>query len=198
MGKATGPAYRVPQRRRRTNLTNYKKRLGLIRSHLPRMVVRKSSRQILVQFIEYAVGGDRTITSAVSSELSAFNWPARSNTPTAYLTGMLAAKKAQKKGIKKTVLDIGIQTPSKGSVVFAAAKGAIAAGVELAIGEGMSIEEREKGMHISKLAKDLAGKADYDKRFSAYIKSGVKPEEISGLFEKAKGSISRGEASGKA
>ncbi len=196
MGMATGPAYEVPMRRRRDSLTNYPKRLGLVKSNVPRMVVRKSAKHVLVQFIEYADGGDRTIVSAMSKELSKFGWPERCNTPTAYLTGMLAAKKAMGKGVKSSVLDIGLQTPSKGSVLFAAAQGAIGAGVSLAVGEGMSDAAREKGAHIESFAKALKGKPEYEKKFSAYIKAGVQPEQISGLFEKAKGSISRGDVSG--
>jgi large subunit ribosomal protein L18 len=196
MGKATGPAYKVPLRRRRKSLTNYRKRLGLIKSKLPRMVVRKSSKHVLVQFIEYGPDGDRTLSSTLSSELTKFGWPERCNTPTAYLTGMLAARKAQKKGILKSVLDVGLQTPSKGSVLFSAAKGAMQAGIEVAMGEGMTDEKREKGTHISNFAKSLKGKPDYESKFSAYLKAGILPEQISELFEKAKGSISRGDASG--
>ncbi|MFH0817010.1 MAG: 50S ribosomal protein L18, partial [Candidatus Micrarchaeota archaeon] len=196
MGTATGPAYKVPLKRRRKSLTNYLKRLGLVKSKIPRMVVRKSAKHVLVQFIQYAEGGDRTISSALSKELSKFGWPDRCNTPTAYLTGMLAAKKAMKKGVKSSVLDVGLQTPSKGSVLFAAAKGAIGAGVLLSVGEGMSDEAREKGVHIENFAKTLKGKPEYEKKFSAYIKAGIQPEQISGLFEKTKGSISRGDVSG--
>ena len=43
MGKATGPTYTVPFKRRRENLTNYAKRLALLKSMKPRMVVRKSN-----------------------------------------------------------------------------------------------------------------------------------------------------------
>ncbi len=196
MGKATGPAYRVPLKRRRKNLTNYGKRIGLVKSKVPRMVVRKSSKHVLVQFIQYAEGGDRTITSTLSKELLKHGWPERCNTPTAYLTGMLAAKKALKKGVSKSVFDIGLQTPSKGSVLFAAVQGAAQAGIQIAVGEGMADESRAKGVHIANLAKTLKGKPDYEKKFSAYLKAGVQPEQISELFEKAKDSISRGEVSG--
>ncbi|MFH1447305.1 MAG: 50S ribosomal protein L18 [Candidatus Micrarchaeota archaeon] len=196
MGKATGPGYRVSQRRRRKNLTNYPKRMGLIKSKLPRMVVRKSSRHIIVQFIEYGVHGDKTILSINSKELLKRGWPSRCNTPTAFLTGALAANKVLKKGIKKSVLDIGLQTPSKGAIVFAAARGAVAAGIDMPIGEGMIDELREKGTHIVDLAKALKGKPEYEARFSAYLKAGVDPENIVELFEKTKDSILRGEPSG--
>lgn len=196
MAKATGPAYIVPQRRRRASLTNYAKRIGLIKSKIPRMVVRKSAKHVLVQFIEYGPEGDRTISATNSKELLKYGWPERCNTPTAFLTGMLAGKKALKKGVSNSVLDIGLQTPSKGSVLFAAANGAIGAGIKLNMDKGMSDESREKAVHVSNMAKALKGKPEYEKKFSAYLKAGVSPEELSALFEKAKGSISRGDVSG--
>lgn len=196
MAKATGPVYKVSMKRRRRNLTNYAKRMGLIKSQLPRLVVRKSAKNVIVQFIIYGTDGDQTICSTNSKELSKYGWPARRNTPTAYLTGMLAAKKALGKGVKKSIADIGLNTPSKGSLVFAAVRGAVLAGVEVPLGENMADENREKGAHIAELAKSIKGKPEYESRFSAYLKAGVNPENLVDLFEKTKGSILRGEASG--
>jgi ribosomal protein L18 len=40
MAHATGPVYKVAFRRRRKNLTNYAKRLALVKGSSPRLVVR--------------------------------------------------------------------------------------------------------------------------------------------------------------
>ena len=53
-----GPRYKVPFRRRREAKTNYRHRLKLLKSGLPRAVVRKSLKHTTVQFIKY----DRDIT----------------------------------------------------------------------------------------------------------------------------------------
>lgn len=128
--------YRMPYRRRREGKTNYTKRLALIKSGKPRMVVRKSNKSMLVQFIEYNPVGDKILFSANSTMLAKkFGWPSKRNSWTAYLTGLYAGIGAKKKGVNGFVLDIGMYCPSKGSVVFAALKGAIDAGLETAFKE---------------------------------------------------------------
>ena len=48
----------------------------------------------------------------------------------------MAGKLAQKKGVKEFVLDMGMYTPSKGSVIFAAQKGASDAGLTTKLRQG--------------------------------------------------------------
>ncbi|MGZ5563485.1 MAG: 50S ribosomal protein L18, partial [Halobacteriota archaeon] len=66
---ATGPRYHVPFRRRREGRTNYHKRLGLLLSKKPRVVVRKSGCNLTVQLVEHSTVGDRTLTSASALDL---------------------------------------------------------------------------------------------------------------------------------
>ena len=131
MTRAKTPKYRVYFRRRREGTTNYAKRLGLVKSGIPRMVVRKSNRNVTVQFTKFSDSGDVTISTTNSLTLkSAYKWPAKRNVTTAYLTALLAAGEAKKKGVNEFVLDIGLQSPTKGSVVFAALKGAVDGGLK--------------------------------------------------------------------
>jgi len=190
MGKATGPVYKVAFRRRRKQLTNYAKRLGLVKSGLPRMVVRKSNRGVMVQFVSFTPTGDKVIASAKSSSLSKYKWVPKRNSPTAYLTAMLCAKLASKKGVKDFVLDIGLQTPSKGSVVFAALKGALDAGLKTPHDAGMIDDKRIAGEHISAFAKAAKAAGTYDKLFAEYKKAGLDAEKIGELFATAKQQIS--------
>jgi large subunit ribosomal protein L18 len=189
MGKATGPTYTVPFRRRGQNLTNYAKRLALLKSKKPRMVVRKSNRNVLVHFVNYAENGDVTVAAANSKELVKFGWHCSGNTPTAYLTGLLAGKRAKGKGVEEFVLDIGLATPSKGAIVFAAVRGAIDAGLKTKYDEGMVDNSRIRGEHIAKYAESLKGKPEYDKIFSSYLKANAPPESIPGMFDKVKEEI---------
>lgn len=130
MTRATGPSYRVYFRRRREGRTDFAKRLALIKGGKTRMVVRKSSRSVLVQFIDFSPTGDKTLITVSSAHLvKQYKWPAKRNVWTAYLAGLMAGKLAKKKGVKEFVLDIGMHIPSKGSVVFAAQKGAADAGL---------------------------------------------------------------------
>ena len=50
---------------------------------------------------------------------------ATSNIPAAYLTGYLCGLRARKKGIKKAVLDLGLERVVKGSRIFAALAGGL-------------------------------------------------------------------------
>ena len=142
--------HKIVFRRRREGKTNYRKRLALLKSGKPRVIVRKSNKNIRVQFAIYNSKGDIIITSAMASDLKKYGWNnSFSNTPAAYLTGFLAGKKAYRKGIEEGVLDIGIQAPRKGAKVFAALKGVIDAGIDVPYGEEiLPSEDRLYGKHI--------------------------------------------------
>lgn len=72
---ATGPRYFVQFRRRREGKTDYYKRLKLIVSDKPRMVVRKSNKHITCQLVEAKLEGDNTLVAAHSSELAKYGSP---------------------------------------------------------------------------------------------------------------------------
>ncbi len=119
--KKQGPHYRVTFRRRREGRTDYRARARLLRSGLPRAVVRKTLNQTVVQIIQADATGDRVLASAVSNDLREQGWSVGTgNLPAAYLTGFLAGKRAFAKGVTSAVLDLGLQKPSKGGRVFAA------------------------------------------------------------------------------
>ena len=191
VSKATGPVYKVALKRRRSNLTNYVKRLALVKGMVPRMVVRKSGRGVLVQFLAFTPKGDTVIAAVKSANLSKQGWFPRCNAPTAYLSGLLAGKLALKKGVKDFNLDIGMQTPSKGSIVFAALQGAIDSGLSTNYTEKMIDDGRISGEAIAAYAKSLRASdaAKYNKVFSAYIKQKFSPENIVDAFKAAKSKI---------
>ncbi len=138
MTRAKGPSYRVYYRRRREGRTNYSKRLALIKSGKTRMVVRRSNKGVVVQFINFDPKGDRTILTVTGAHLSKqYKWPSKRNVWTAYLAGLMAGKLAQKKGVKEFVFDMGMYSPSKGSMIFAALKGAADAGLATSFDESM-------------------------------------------------------------
>ena len=126
-----GPTYRVKLRRQRKNKTNYRKRLSLLRSGKTRLVVRKTLKNTIVQFVNYDASGDRILASAVSSELKKqYGWSfSTATTPAAYLTGLLAGTRAKKQGINECVLDVGFHVPITGSKLFCVVKGITEAGV---------------------------------------------------------------------
>jgi large subunit ribosomal protein L18 len=149
---ATGPTFRVARRRRRQGLTDYKHRLALLKSRKPRLVVRASNNNTIVQFVEYDESGDRVSGTAQALDLKALGWKDvhTGNLPAAYLAGLLAGRRAKKAGVEEAVLDIGHQTPHAGSQVFAALAGVIEAGVTVPHGEDvLPAEGRLRGEHCS-------------------------------------------------
>lgn len=153
---AHGPRYRVARRRRREGKTDYRKRVNLLRSGQYRVVVRNSLRNIRVQVINFDPKGDQIMASAEGHELAKFGWKAStSNTPAAYLAGYLAGIRAKNAGIEEAVLDIGLQTPTKGSRIFASLKGLLDAGIDIPHSEEiLPSEQRIRGEHIDENLKD--------------------------------------------
>jgi large subunit ribosomal protein L18 len=94
-----------------------------------------------------------------------------SNTPAAYLTGMLFAVKAKKAGQDRAILDIGLNRATTGARVFAALKGAVDAGLEIPYGEEiLPSEERIKGAHIAAYNKNAGDLVTNVEQVAAAIK----------------------------
>lgn len=182
--------YEVPLKRRRTGKTNYEKRLALVKSKLPRLVVRKSNRYIYTQLIEFNVAGDKVLASAISGELEKFGWPgSKKNTPSAYLIGLLLGAKAKKAKVAKAVLDIGMRKPVHGSTQFAVLKGAVDAGIEINMDESaVPSEDRINGKHIESYASKLSDE-DFKRIFSDAVKKKIDVKNLSKVFENVKKKI---------
>lgn len=129
---ATGPRYKVPFRRRREGRTNYHVRYRLILSKKPRIVVRKSNGNILLQLVEAQATGDRTLLTVTSQELNDFGFDhSKGNLPAAYLTGLLFGKKMLAMGHDEGIADIGLHASTKGGRIYSAIKGVVDAGVRI-------------------------------------------------------------------
>ena len=185
--------YTVGFRRKRSGKTDYKKRLKILLANKPRLVVRKSSKNIIGQVVEYGENGDRVLISASSKELEKLGWGfGRANMPCAYLVGFLIAKKAEKKRINQVVFDIGRQAPISASRVFCFLKGAVDGGLDVPHSkEVLPSEDRLRGKHIVEYAKRLKGEdnARYEKQFSACLKKKADPEDIEKVFDAIKKKI---------
>ena len=190
---ARGPRYNLPFRRKREGRTDYKKRIRLVLSRIPRLVIRPTNKHIIVQLIEAKPEGDLILVSSSSSDLKKrYKWKAGcGNLPAAYLTGLMAGYKAIQKGSKRAVLDMGLHISSKGSRIYAALKGVLDAGIEVPHGEGiLPDEDRIKGRHISEYAKKLSDDPElYNKHFSDYVSGGFDPKQLPEHFDDIKEKI---------
>ncbi len=151
--------YRLPFKRKTQGKTDYARRLRLLESRKPRLVVRRSLNSIQAQIVVFDDKGDRTVASANSRSLKKVGWNfACDNTPAAYLVGLAIGRAAAKSKISEAVLDLGLYRSTKGNRVYAVVKGAIDGGLKVPLGEDIAPSaDRISGKHIAKF-KDLPTK----------------------------------------
>lgn len=180
----------VAFRRKREGRTNYNRRLKLIISEKPRLIVRKTNTAIIAQVAEYFQTGDKILASANSAELKKLGWKfSTKNICAAYLTGLMLGKRARDKGVKDAVLDIGFNTSVKGCKIYGAAKG-FAEMVTLPLSQEICPDDKRiKGEHIAGYFS--ASQSQKGSQFSAYRKGGLNiknlPAEVESIRQKIAG-----------
>jgi large subunit ribosomal protein L18 len=91
--------------------------------------------------------------------------------------------KAKAKGIEEAILDIGLQSPSKGTRSFAVLKGVSDAEITIPHSiEKLPSESRIEGKHIMQHAKNLSPELKKQNIFSKYSEKNVSPEELDIYF----------------
>jgi large subunit ribosomal protein L18 len=151
-------------KRRMLGVTDYKKRLALLKSGTTRLVVRKTSNNIVAQLVDYKPEGDVVVATADVIQLRKLGWNGGANTAAAYLVGYLVGKLARGKKVHKAVLDTGRHP--KSTRIFAVVKGALDAGLKVPHSEAsIPAEERLRGTHINDYMKTAKGH-----QFSKYKK----------------------------
>jgi len=150
-------AMAVQFNRKKKNLTNYRSRLKLLLSGKERLVIRKTSKQIIVQLTKFDGKGDLVVTSASSNQLKKHGWQlGLKNIPAAYLTGLLAGKAAVQKNVKEAVLDVGLSKPVHKGRIYAALKGVVDTGLKVPLSkEVFPSEDRISGKHLSAEATEV-------------------------------------------
>ena len=177
-------------RRRREGRTNYKKRMSLLKSNLPRLVIRKSNKHIYAQIVEYIPNGDKVIVSSCSLELKKLGWNFGPNMSTAYLVGFLLGKKAVQHKVKDSIPDFGLSPSIKGSKLYAVLKGTLDAGLSVRHSEDvLPDEDRLNGKHITDYFKNKSKENASKEQFGSYVKLSINPEKIPELIEQTKTKI---------
>lgn len=152
---------RTVKGRRRRNQTDYKARLNLLKSGLPRIVIRKTNKYVFIQYVETNEAKDKVIISISSKELLKHGWEKEKagslkSIPACYLTGFLFGKKIKD---KEVIVDIGLIKDVKKNRIYAVLKGLIDSGVNIKHDEEKELfpdEKRLKGEH-------LKNKIDFEK-----------------------------------
>ncbi|MGZ7109111.1 MAG: 50S ribosomal protein L18 [Methanobacterium sp.] len=187
---AHGSRYKVGFKRRNEGKTDYGARLKLIELDNARLVVRITNNHIIAQIVKITPEGDETIISAHSNELKQMGWlGSTKNSSAAYLTGFLCGKKALAEDVEDAVLDIGLKSPTKGTKVFAALKGAVDSGLHVPHGESALPDDgRIRGEHVAQYAESLS-EEELKQKFGAYLERGLSPKDLPDNFEKTKQKI---------
>ena len=140
------------KRRQRERKTDYKKRLGMLKSGKMRVVIRKTNRYLIIQCVKSEEAKDKIILGITSKELLNHGWESKNSLKSisaSYLTGYLIGKKIKEKGYH-TILDIGLARNASGGRIYAALKGIVDAGAKINFGEeAFPSEERISGKHLN-------------------------------------------------
>ncbi len=150
-------------KRREQGITNYKKRFGMLKSKLPRVVVRITNKRVITHATEFMEKGDKTTVFVDSAHLKTLGWKhSIKSLPAAYLTGVLLASTMKERGLNDCIIDLGIKTNTKGSRIFAVLKGAADAGLKFPHSpDYFPADDRVSGKHI-----DTYRKTDVSKSFA--------------------------------
>lgn len=140
-------------RRRLSSSTDYRRRLGLLKSGMPRAVVRISNTRTTAQLTTWKADGDIVVATVTGSDLSTrYGWPAdasKKSVPASYLVGFALGKAAIAAGHEGAVLDIGLASSTPGNRIYAALRGMVDAGLEVPHGEEvLPGDDRINGEHI--------------------------------------------------
>ena len=141
---------KLDKRRRREHKTNYTKRLILLKGKVPRLVVRKTNKYIILQIIESSHALDKVVYTVNTKELLKHGWPEANqgslkSIPASYLGGLLLGKKA-KELKQEIILDSGLIPNTQGSRVYAVIKGLADSGLKIKFNEKViPSEEKIRG-----------------------------------------------------
>lgn len=160
---------KIQKKRRIEAKTDYKKRIALLKSNLPRLVFRKTNKYIISQYILSDAAQDKVSKGTTSKELLKFGWPEKmkgslKSIPAAYLTAYLIGKLIQKEKMETPIVDFGMYRMIHKNRQFAFLNGLIDSGLEI------KCDKKDFPKKESILGKNL--KEDFSKEFEK-IKSNI-------------------------
>jgi len=137
---------RTQKRRRREAKTDYKLRIGLLKSGLKRIAIRKTNTHIILQLIESKEAQDSVIYGLTSKVLlkKGFGEGQLKSISAAYLTGKIFGEEIIRKKIGgEFILDLGMAIHHPGGRIYSAAKGLVDAGLKIRIDEKVFPKENK-------------------------------------------------------
>ncbi len=148
---------RLKKKRRREGKTNYLRRLKILSGERPRIVVRRTNKYIIAQYVKSIESKDKVEIGITSKILMKNGWPKElkgslKSVPAAYLTGLTLGKLIlEKKEKVDPIIDFGIQTSVHKSRLYAFINGLVDSGLKIKYSkETLPEEARIKGTHMKK------------------------------------------------
>lgn len=139
---------RIRKKRRRQGKTDYKARVVLLKGGLPRLVVRKTNKYIILQYVESEEAKDRVVYTVNSKKLLRFGWPEQlsgslKSLAASYLSGFLLGKMLKERyGSVVAILDIGLLRNKPKGRVYAGVRGVIDSGIKIKCKKEMLPDEQ--------------------------------------------------------
>lgn len=156
---------KIDKRRKIQGKTDYKKRLGLLKSGMHRITIRKTNKYLNIQYVTSNEAKDKIIVGISSRDLLEHGWPKElkgslKSISAAYLAGYLAGKKiSEKEKNAEAIIDIGLQRSIAGSRIYAVLSGLIDAGIKIKTDKKiLPKKERTEGKHQKKNIQEIAEK----------------------------------------
>lgn len=152
----------MKRQRRLKNKTDYNARIALLKADVPRIVVRKTNRYIIGQYVKSKEAQDSVIVGVNSKELLEYGVDKKiigslKSAQASYLTGYLLGKKIQDKDDKaEAILDTGLNRTKLR--IFAFLKGVIDSGVDIPAKEKVLPAKLNGKIDIEKIKKTIEGK----------------------------------------
>ncbi len=155
--------------RRNEAKTDYKIRLGLLKSEFPRIAIRRTNRYFIAQIITSKEAQDKVVMGVTSADLVNYSWDKKfagslKSIAAGYLTGYLLAKTV-KKG--EFILDLGLANKQGGGRIYSVAAGLVEGGLKIHVGDSvLPKKERLIGEHLKPEVKAVITKvkASIDKK----------------------------------
>ena len=147
---------KTQKKRRKQSKTDYKRRLNLLKKDVPRLVFRKTNKNLIVQYILSEEAKDKVLFGFDSKILLKYGWPEEfkgslKSIPAAYFIGYLAGKKILKDKLKQPIVDVGMIRTIHKNKFYGFLKGLIDSGIKINCKqEAFPEEERIKGKNLKK------------------------------------------------
>jgi large subunit ribosomal protein L18 len=142
---------RTQIKRKRQRKTDYKARIALLKSGIPRIVIRLTNKYIVLQSVESDQAQDKITLEVSSKDLLKNGWDEKfkgslKSLPAAYLTGLVFAKKI---GKGEFIVDTGLAVHKPKNRIYSSVNGLVDGGLKVHVDPVVfPAKERLEGKHM--------------------------------------------------